>query len=62
VTEGAETSIMHQSHHPLQRISKGFKKYITHFFAAKTLMDLEFEALKTPVTQPPAFHAVFSKL
>lgn len=55
VIEGAETSIMHPSHHPLQRISKSFKKVHYAFLAAKTLMDLEFEAIKMLVTQTAVF-------
>lgn len=35
VIEGAESSIMHPSHHPLQSISKSFKKCITHFLLLK---------------------------
>ena len=58
--EGAETSIMHPNHHPLQRISKGFKKVHYAFLVAKTLMDFEFEALRTVVTQLALFSANLS--
>jgi len=62
VIEGAETSIMHPNHHPLRRISKGFKKVHYAFLVAKTLMDFEFEALRTVVTQLAVFSADLSEL
>ena len=60
--EGAETSIMHPNHHPLRSISKGFKKVHYAFLFAKTLMDFEFEALRTVVTQLAVFSVNLSEL
>jgi hypothetical protein len=63
VIEGAETSIMHPNHHPLRRISKGFKKVNYAFLVAKTLMYFEeFETLRTVVTQLAVFSANLSEL
>jgi hypothetical protein len=60
--EGAETSIMHPNHHPLRRISKGFKKVHYAFLVAKTLMDFEHGALRAVVTQPAVCSANLSGL